>query len=338
MVKLREDLLQELLQLVRSLDTRVVIGPRLGEDAAVIDITGLKYLITHTDPITGACEYLGWLAVVVPSNDVAVEGGTPRWCEITLLLPEGIDEDSIRKIFLQIKEASVDIGVSVIGGHTEYAPGITRPIAVSTCIGVTDRYVTTSGANPGDFVIIAKSPAIEAALIIASDFRDKLVEAGISERELKKIELFRKELSLVREALSIRDLATSMHDPTEGGVLQGIYEVAKASGTVIEIWVNEVKVRPEVKRILEIFGLDPLKALSSGTLIVTVRPESVDEAVRRLSRITEEVSIVGKVLDRSDRPHVVLRDSKGGHVIGKIEGQIPDEVMLLWSKLSKTQV
>jgi len=334
-VKLREDLLQELLNLVYSPDTRVIIGPKFGEDAAIIDVVGLRYLVTHTDPITGACEYLGWLAVIVPSNDVAVEGGTPRWCEIALLLPEGIDDDSVRKIFLQVKEASVDVGVSIIGGHTEYSPGIERPIAVSTCIGVSDRYIPTGGAKPGDLILIAKSPAIEAALILVSDFKDKLLESGFTDRELRKIELFRKELSLVREAVAIRDLVSSMHDPTEGGVLQGLYEIARASNVAIEIWLDEVKIRPEIKRVLDIFGLDPLRSLSSGTLIATVSPDNIDEAIRRLSHITSEISIIGRVLERAEKPCVIVRQCKGGPIIDRIESSIPDQIMMLWSKIGE---
>ncbi len=335
MVKLREELLEELLSLVRSLDPRVVVGPRIGEDASVIDSTGIRYIVTHTDPITGACEYLGWLAVVVPSNDVAVEGGVPRWCEIALLLPEGMDDDSLRKMFLQIKEASTDIGVSVIGGHTEYTPGITRPVAVSTCIGVTDHYVTTRGASPGELVVIVKSPAIEAALVLASDLRDKLLESGVSERDLRKIVFLRKELSLVREALLVRDLVSTMHDPTEGGVLQGVYEIARASNALIEVWLSEIKVRPEVKQVLEVFGVDPLRALSSGTLILTVRPENLDETLSRLRRVTDEVFIAGRVLEKTERPYVIVKEKERGREKYRIERQVPDEIMLLWSRLLK---
>ncbi len=333
MVKLRQRQLQEIVARLHIPDTRVVVGPRLGEDAAVVDVQGLKYLITHTDPITGACEYLGWLSIVVSSNDVAVQGGAPRWCEVVLLLPEKFPDESLRRIVDQMREACMEIGVSVIGGHTEYAPGLSMPISVVTCIGVSDRYVTTSGARPGDYVIVAKSPALEAALVVASDFRSELEKRGISSRVIDRVLEFRREICLVREALAVRDLVTSMHDPTEGGIVQALLEMAQASGTVIELWLSRVPIRSEVKMVLEAVGVDPPRALSSGTLLCTADPDSAELVLRKLSRLCREVAIVGRVIERADVPHVRVLDQEGGRTLYKVSEQIDDEIMLLWSRI-----
>lgn len=331
-MKLRHRQLQEIIARLHIPDTRVIVGPKLGEDAAVVDVQGLKYLITHTDPITGACEYLGWLSIVVPSNDVAVQGGAPRWCEVALLLPEKFPDEELRKIVDQMREACMEIGVSVIGGHTEYAPGLSMPISVVTCMGVSDRYVTTSGARPGDYVVLAKTPALEAALVVASDFRSELEKRGVSNKIIERVLESRKEICLVREALAVRDLVTSMHDPTEGGVLQALLEIAQASGTVIELWMSKIPLRNEVRTVLEAVGVDPLRALSSGTLVCTADPDRVELVVRRLSRLCREVAIVGRVVEKSDVPHVRVLDQEGGKVLYKIVEQIDDEIMLLWSR------
>ncbi len=337
-MKVKTWLLQEIVSRLHIPDTRVIVGPRVGEDAAVIDIQGLKYLITHTDPITGASEYLGWLSIVVPSNDVAVQGGAPRWCEVTLLLPEGFPDSELRKIVEQMREACLEIGVSIIGGHTEYTPGLSMPITVTTCMGVSDRYVSTSGARPGDLVVIAKSPALEAALVAVSDFRKVLEERKVPDKVIKTVLEYRKEICLVREALAVRDLVTSMHDPTEGGIVQALLEIAQASGTAVELWLNRVPIRPEVKTVLETLNINPLKALSSGTLLCTVDPENVDQVVKRLSRLCREVAIIGRVVEKTQRPHVRILEHENGREIETVTEQVDDEVMLLWSRVRSTSV
>src|SRR5919201_7068734 len=85
-------------------DPRVVVGPRVGEDAAVID-AGDRYLVVTSDPITFATDELGWYALHVNANDVVVRGATPRWFLATLLLPAGpTDEAGVRALFGQLAE------------------------------------------------------------------------------------------------------------------------------------------------------------------------------------------------------------------------------------------
>lgn len=70
--KLKYDLLEQMLKkYTGAKDRRVVIGPKIGEDAAVIDF-GKKYLVTATDPITLTSDRIGWYAVHVNANDVAI--------------------------------------------------------------------------------------------------------------------------------------------------------------------------------------------------------------------------------------------------------------------------
>ncbi|HIC95276.1 TPA: hydrogenase expression/formation protein, partial [Candidatus Bipolaricaulota bacterium] len=56
--KLDLDLLMDLLARYGSANERVVVGPGIGEDAAVIDF-GDRYLVAKTDPITFATDEIG---------------------------------------------------------------------------------------------------------------------------------------------------------------------------------------------------------------------------------------------------------------------------------------
>ena len=328
MVKLSNDLLRRVVFANLGVkDADIIIGPRVGEDAAIVRV-GDKYLAMHTDPITGAIENIGWLAINIVANDIAVRGIKPRWFLLTLLLPSNIDEDGVRQIMGDANRALIELRASLIGGHTEYAPGIDRIIASTTAVGVGERYVTTSGARVGDLVLVTKYVAMEGTAILANDFEDLLISKGVPREIIDRAKGFIKYVSVVKEALEIADLADAMHDPTEGGLLQGLLEVAEASGVRLRVNVDNVPILPETRTVFNTLGLDPLKSLSSGMLIAVIPREAVVTAQERLERAGIDYSIIGEVV--RGEPAVEL--TKDGKIIGEISGFIEDDVMRLWHR------
>ncbi|MBP1449783.1 MAG: AIR synthase family protein [Thermoproteus sp.] len=279
-------------------DPAVLVGPAAGEDAAVVRIRG-RHLVAHVDPISGSVELLGWLAVNVASNDVAVRGVRPRWAMPTVLLPPSADEAVLDKITSQMDSAARELGVAIVGGHTEVTTAVTRPVVVMAVAGEGDRYITTGGARPGDIVLMTKSAALEAAAILATDFGDEMRRKGIPEDVLKAAAGFIKQISVVREALAISDLATSMHDPTEGGIAAGLAEMAHASGASIEADPSRIPVSREAEALCKAAGLDPLRTLSSGSLLATVPEEKVEEALDRLRKLGVSAVAIGRVIARA---------------------------------------
>ncbi|MEM1509506.1 MAG: AIR synthase family protein [Thermofilaceae archaeon] len=279
-------------------DPRVLIGPALGEDAAVIDIGCGKVLVVHNDAITGAVETLGWLAVNIVANDVAVTGARPSWFLMTLFLPREAS-DVIEKIATQVDNAAKELGIAIVGGHTEVTPGVDRPIAGTTAIGIVDRelIVSTRGAKAGDFVIMTKSAAIEGTAILCTDFAGILKSKGVPEQVLKVGMGFLKEVSVVKEALILAEkrFATAMHDPTEGGLLGGLAEVAYSSGKTIIIDEVAIPVAEETATVTRALSIDPLRLISSGALIATVPAHLADEAVETLKKEGIPAGIIGRV-------------------------------------------
>jgi len=84
--KLPPDLLAAVLAPLTPRDGRVRMGPRVGEDAAVIDL-GDRLLVAAADPITFATDEIGRYVVAVNANDIAVRSAIPRWLLATVLLP-----------------------------------------------------------------------------------------------------------------------------------------------------------------------------------------------------------------------------------------------------------
>lgn len=128
----------------------VVLGPSLGIDGAIIDVKN-KSLIVSMDPITGATERIGWLAVNVNANDVATFGCPPAFLLSCILLPENSDKTSIETISTQMNKAATDLGIAIVGGHCEVTHDLANPIVVGCIIGITEKgdYVTAGGARRG---------------------------------------------------------------------------------------------------------------------------------------------------------------------------------------------
>ncbi len=250
--KLSSSLLEELLNAHFPLnDPRVVVGPKIGEDAAVIDF-GDRYLVATTDPITFATDEIGWYAVHVNANDLAVRGAKPRWFQATVLLPEKkADRAMVEKIFADMAAACRELNVSVIGGHTEVSHGLDRPIVAGCMLGEVskEKLVTTSGARVGDLIIITKGIAIEGTSIIAAQKEEELRGRGYDDRFIARARAYvhTPGISVVREALIAAEHypVHSMHDPTEGGLANGVYEIARASGRGVIVERDAIPVLPE---------------------------------------------------------------------------------------------
>jgi hydrogenase expression/formation protein HypE len=257
-------------------DPRVLIGPRFGEDCAVIDL-GTQYLITKTDPVTFATEEIGWYAVHVNANDVATMGARPCWFQACLLFPLGTTEDTVRQVFAQIDAASKELGIAVTGGHTEVTSAVTQPVVIGDMHGVVDkdRLITSGGARPGDLVVMTKTAGIEGTSILAAEkaaelrshLNESLRQAALRLRHTPGI-------SVVKEALLAAEHgATAMHDPTEGGLAMGLYELATASGVGLTLDLDAIPILSVTQTICRFFNLNPLGLISSGTLLLTIPPD-----------------------------------------------------------------
>lgn len=247
----------------------VLVRASIGEDAAVIDF-GEWVAVLSTDPITGAANKAGWLAVHVSCNDVSASGAEPVGVLVTVLLPEHAGEGDLKAIMADVHQAATELGIEVLGGHTEVTPGLSSPIVSTTAVGRAprDRYVTSSGAHPGDDLLLTKRAGLEGTAILATDFEDRLVDA-LGPELVARAQAYRQEISVVPEGIAAAAMgATAMHDVTEGGVLGAIYEMVAASGLGVEIFADSIPVGEETRAICGFFGADPLKLISSGAMLI----------------------------------------------------------------------
>jgi hydrogenase maturation factor len=301
--KLPAALLDELLQQQEpTADPWLLIGPRPGEDAAVIDF-GERLLIAKSDPITFATDAIGYYAVNVNANDIASMGGTPRWFLATLLLPEkGTTADLVRDIFAQIREACRALQVTLVGGHTEITLGLDRPLICGQMLGETTRaaLVTSAGAQVGDAVLLTKGYPLEGSAIIARERAAQLAEQGFEAGDVARWQglLFDPGISVVRDAAVLQQAVEvhAMHDPTEGGVATGLRELAGASNVGMHLQAEQLPLLPEGRMLCDAFGLDPLGVIASGALLTTVPAAQAAGAIRACNAARIACYDIGRVV------------------------------------------
>jgi hydrogenase expression/formation protein HypE len=299
--KLPPELLSNLLRRHAPSDPRVLLGPGVGLDCAVLDF-GDTLLIAKSDPITFTEEEIGWYAVHVNANDVVTTGAAPRWFLATLLLPEGrANAIMTTLIFDQIGDACKSIGAQLIGGHTEITAGLDRPIVAGTMLGEVerDRLITPQGAHPGDRLLLTKGVPIEATSILARDFPDRLASLPIELVSAAREFLHKPGISIVPEALAAAETGavTAMHDPTEGGLSSGLWELAEAARVKLVVERESILIPPESSMICEALGVEPLESIASGALLLSVDPEGLENVREAIEAHDVHVSVIGQVME-----------------------------------------
>ncbi len=290
----------------------VIVGPSAGVDGAVLDI-GDKSLIVSMDPITGAVERIGWLAVNVNANDVATFGVAPTFLFSCMMLPENAEKKLVETISAQMNAAAKELGIAIVGGHCESTPSLSNPIVVGCILGLTEkgRYVTAAGAKPGDKLILTKSAGIEGTAILATD-REQALKEIMSNTVLQAAKDFYNQISVVKDALTASKTGGvhAMHDPTEGGVAGGIHEMADASNVGVKVMEDAIAVQTETVQICSHFQIDPLQLIGSGALLISVEAKSADGVVRNLQSEGVQASVIGEFTENSG--YRVLTQKDGG--------------------------
>jgi hydrogenase maturation factor len=308
----------------------VVLGPAAGFDGAVIDV-GSKSLVVSTDPITGAIERIGWLAVNINANDIATFGVEPAFFLSCILLPQKANKQIVETISTQMDRAARKLGMAIVGGHCEVTPGLVNPIVVGTAMGITEKrnYVTAGGAKLGDKLILTKSVGIEGTAILAADREDQLKKI-LEPAMLSNAKKFYDKISVVKEAVTAFKTGAvhAMHDPTEGGLVGGIHEMADASNLGVKIYEEKIQIAPETAKVCDFFQIDPLQLIASGSLLIAAKRNAADRVVGVLERSNIAAAIIGEFVSSPEKRFIVPR--RGG--LEKLVRPVSDH---LWQALEK---
>lgn len=294
---------------LNSNDSKILVSSGIGEDSSILKLGDCLCAIS-TDPITGATNDIGRLSVHISCNDVAACGIRPFGLLVTILLPEFSTENDLEIIMNDIYETCDEIGVFVLGGHTEVTNSVNSAIISTTAIGISKysekKVIKTSGALPGDSIVVSKTLGLEGAAILAKDKSDLLIPA-IGKQYVDEAKDFLSQISVIDEGLiGAKCGATSMHDVTEGGIFGAVWEISEASKTGFEIYEDNIPVSVPTKKICDFFNISPFKLISSGSMLITTpNPEKL---IKALNDKNIQATKVGKIVADQNRRVVIRKD------------------------------
>lgn len=290
--KLAPELLKKLVLDCCAQDDHLVIGPGVGEDAAVLKTPQEPYWVVASDPITGAHQGAGTLLVDVNVNDLVCKGATPRWMTVTILTPQSC-EQQIHELMVEISQRAAQLGVTIVGGHTEMHQSFSTLVLSATIFGTANRLLSATNIQPDDRLLMTKSVGLEGMSILAYD-RPDLLQPVLTDREIDKVKGWRSLLSVLPEGRILEPYATLMHDPTEGGFLGGLSEMVSMSGLGFSFEKDNVLIDPLTSKVAAHLHFDPLKLIASGTLLAVVQPKDVDVVQQKLTQAGIDSAVVGR--------------------------------------------
>lgn len=276
--------------------SEVITRPGIGEDCAVVDF-GKYECVLSTDPITAAASEIGRLAIHISCNDVASNGVEPLGILLAVMLPPGTTEEDVSRIMSDAAHAAELAGVEIVGGHTEVTPAVAAPVIVSTALGraIKGKSASAKDMKPGNRIYMTKTAGIEGSGIIAGDFSEEMAEFLTAE-EIEEACGLLDLVSVVPEGLIGGKIGTSgMHDITEGGIFGAVWEMCTISGNGAVIYPERIPVLPVTEKICRHYGIDCMRLISSGCMLMCVSPENTDEMEKSMEEAGIRFTCIGEV-------------------------------------------
>lgn len=308
--KVPENVLKRaVLRQIRYHRPEVLLSAGVGEDCAAISVGEDEAFVFSTDPITGASQGMGELAVHITANDLASSGAEPIGIMTCIILPPRTREKKLHDFMQEIILTAKKLNIEVMGGHTEVSDVVNRPLITVTGVGRVkkDAIVTTAGLRPGDELVMTKWAGLEGTSIIAAEKREVL-EERLPRQLIDTARDFREYISVVPEAaVAVKAGVSAMHDVTEGGIFGALWEMGEASGVGMTVDLHKIPIRQETIEVCEIFDINPYMLISSGSMLIGSPNGNL--LVEKLAEEGIPAAVIGRAVEGNDRV-VVNGDEK----------------------------
>jgi len=302
-------------------DERVILGPKLGGDFAVIKINEEQVLLVKADPLS-IIPSLGlkesaWMTVHLLASDLATSGVSPQFAVLDFNLPPHMSYSDFEIYWNYLHEEMEKLGIAIVAGHTGKYEGCDFTVVgggVMFSITNKDGYVSSSMAEVGDKLLLTKGVAISASSILARVFKEK-VEKELGSKVQKKLSDMFYWFSTVKDCLvasklGLRKSITAMHDCTEGGLLGAIYELCEASDKGVLVYREKIIIDEDIEAICKLFNIDPLKSLNEGGLLICAKKHVVDDLIRELNKEGIRAFEIGEIRHKNEGRWLIDKDEK----------------------------
>lgn len=288
-------------EILRRMDDQAVVNL----DQARVAFTTDSFVVT---PIFFPGGDIGDLAVNGTVNDLAMSGATPLYLSAAFIIEEGFPMEDLQRVVDSMARAARKAGVAIVTGDTKVVNrGCADRLFVTTAgVGVVPAGISVSAgrAKSGDAILLSGTIGDHGMAIMAT--REGLDFGGELLSDTRPLH------HLVRAMLGAGEIH-ALRDPTRGGLAASLCEIAKTSGTGIEIDASAIPVRENVKGACEILGLDPLFVANEGKLVAFVNAADANRILGAMRELAEgrDATIIGHAT--SEHPGMtIMRTEIGG--------------------------
>jgi len=312
--KIMQRLLEEVV--IPSFSRRRIgsIGLDEMDDGATIQVSGTNLIVctdAHTvHPIFFPGGNLGTLTACGTVNDLAVMGARPIAMTNTVIVEEGTEIETLHTILKSLNSIIEPLGIAMVAGDTKVMPVGTLDGLIMSTTGIGEIYldqpVSDGGAQDGDDLIISGPIGDHGTVLLAHreglDFKTSLTS------DVAPL------WNPIHDCLDVGGVH-AMKDPTRGGTAVALNEIASKSQLELEIQESQIPVRPAVKSLCEVLGLNPLHMSSEGKFVMATDSNSTDDilGVLRKHESTKDAQVVGKFQKGSSR--VLMKTAIGGRKV-----------------------
>lgn len=245
---------------------------------------------------------IGSLAVYGTVNDLAVGGAIPKYLAVAFILEEGFPIAELRRLVASMHEAGARAEVSIVTGDTKVVDrGKGDGVFITTTgIGFVPREIRLSihQARPGDAIVVSGTMGDHGVTILSA--REGIdMESSLTSDSAPLTDLIQ---AMLRGAPSIRCL----RDPTRGGLASTLHEIASASQVGVVIEEARIPIKPEVRGVCELLGLDPVHVANEGKVVAVVPSDCVEPllASMRNHPLGRDAAMIGHIT--AEHPGLVV--------------------------------
>ncbi len=302
-------------ELIEEVFARHLGNPELDlhADAALLSLPPGDVLITTDGFTVQPLEFpggdIGSLAVHGTVNDLAVAGATPAYLSLNAFIEEGLEFAQLDRFIASMARAAKSCGVRIAAGDTKI---LRRGEGGGLYLATTGIGIRPPGVRLGIDQIRSGD-----AILVSGPVGDHGTAVLLAREE------FGLSGDLASDAASVFPLAQAMlglpglrfmRDPTRGGLVTVMHDIARA--TAATVWLEEtaIPVREQVRGVCEMLGYDPLYLACEGRVVAVVSPDQAHDALAAWRALPggKTAAIIGTVDDGGEGPHVILRTDIGG--------------------------
>ncbi len=288
------------------------------DDAATLDLGDGRVLVFTSDsytitPIFFPGGNIGDLAFAGTVNDLCVMGATPLGLSLSLVIEEGFSKKELNQIITTIKNLSKKYNIPIVTGDTKVMEsGKIDKIVINTSgVGITRKEeILNKKIEKNDVAILSGGIGEHAVALLSKrfDYQTSIITDS---------------KPLVQELKEIRYLIKIAKDPTRGGIASTLNEIAEKNRIIIELDESKIPIKPEVKKVAEMLGINVYELASEGRFICIAKKENSQKIIDILKKYNKEAAIIGRVMEiKQKEPKVIIQTYLGQRILPIPTGRI----------------